>query len=202
MKFVSQSQARTERELPGVIESAEDGDRPSITEVNGTVARFEMAYNPNPRDRFTFGPPISQRLPSLFFVGFAAVLGMATLMAHQGTSNTALYRFIVTEDRTPLVIVIVVAAIATFVRSGLLGVIVTSDGVETRTLSLGFPRVAKFRWAQIDRVVLDNEAVMFELWNGTYERLPKVRESAKMAELLERIARGRGRQVTRLDVKR
>jgi len=193
------SSQQPQPELPGMIESADDGDRPSVTDVNGTVARFEMAYNPNPGDRFVFGPPVWQRLPSLLFLGFAAVIGAATVLAHNGSSNTALYRFIVTENRTPLVFVIVLAAIATFIRSGLRGVIVTRDGVETRSLSMGVPRVKKYGWAQIDRVVLDKEDVLFELWNGTYERLPKVREAAKLVDLLERVALGRGRQVTRLD---
>lgn len=178
---------------------SDDDERPSITEVNGTVARFEMAYNPNPDERFVFGPPLWQRLPSLLFLGFAGVLLAATLLAHQGSSNSALHRFIVTENRTPLVLVIVFAAVATFIRSGLRGVVVTREGVETRTLSLGFPRVRKFRWAQIDRVVLDEESVLFELWNGTYERLPRVRDGAKLVDLLERVALGRGRHVTRLE---
>jgi hypothetical protein len=182
--------------LPQVEE--DDGERPSITEINGTVARFEMAYNPNPGDRFVFGPPLWQRLPSLLFLGFAGVVGLAALVAHNGATNTALYRFIVTENRTPLAIIIVLAAIATFVRSGLRGVVVTREGVESRTLSMGFPRVQKWRWAQIDRVILDKEAVLFELWNGSYERLPKVGEAEKMVELIERVAVGRGRQVTKL----
>lgn len=180
------------------ILDTDDGDRPSITEVNGTVARFDMAYNPNPDERFVFGPPLWQRLPSLLFLGFAAVMGVVTLMAHNASADTALHHFIVVENRTPLVFVIVVAAVATFIRSGLLGVIVTRDGVETRTLSLGIPRVRRYRWAQIDRVVLDKEDVLFELWNGSYERLPHVREGEKMVDLLERVAIGRGRQVTRL----
>ncbi len=186
-------------ELPGMIDTADDGDRPSITEVNGTVARFEMALDPNPTDRFVFGPPIWQRLPSLLFLGFAGVVAVAALVAHNGPTNTALYRFIVTENRTPLVFVIVLAALATVVRAGMRGVVVTRDGVETRSISMGFPRVKRFRWAQIDRVVLDKEDVLFELWNGTYERLPKVSDGEKMCELLERVAIGRGRAVTRLD---
>ena len=162
-----------------------------------------MAYNPNPtrplRVRTT---PVWQRLPSLLFVGFAAVIGLAALMAHHGSSNTALYRFIVIENRTPLVFIIVAAAIATFVRSGLRGVIVTSDGVETR--------IALARLSSREEVPLGADRShrarrggrLFELWNGTYERLPKVRDSEKMADLLERVASGRGRQVTRLEPKR
>jgi hypothetical protein len=176
-----------------------EGERPSVTETHGTVARFEMAYSPSAEDRFAFGPPVWQRLPSLIFLGFAGVLALATIVARNGPSNTVLYHFIVVENRTPLVIVIVLAAVATFVRSGLRGVVVTADGVETRSLSLGFPRVRRFRWAQIDRVILDERAVLFELWNGTYERLPAVAEAEKMVDLLGRIAVARGRQVTRLD---
>ena len=82
------------------------------------------------------------------------------------------------------------------------GVIVTRDSVETRSLSMGFPRVRRFRWAQIDRVVLDKTDVLFELWNGEYERLPKVHKAEELVDLLERVAIGRGRQVTRLDRKR
>jgi hypothetical protein len=183
---------------PRTDDHSDEGERPSITEVHGTVARFEMAYSPTPHERFVFGPPIWQRLPSLLFLAFAGTLALAALVAHNGSSNSALHHFIVEENRTPLVLVIVLAAIATFIRSGLRGVIVTRDGVETRTLSLGFPRVRRYRWAQIDRVVLDEEEVLFELWNGSYERLPKVREGTKMVDLLERVAIGRGRQVTRL----
>lgn len=200
--MMSVTQSPRESNLPGMIETADDGDRPSITEVNGTVAHFEMAYNPNPDDRFVFGPPIWQRLPSLLFLGFAGFVGLAALVAHNSPASSSLHHFIVTEGRTPLVFIIVLAAIATFVRAGLRGVIVTSDGVETRTLSMGFPRVKRYRWAQIDRVVLDKDEVLFELWNSEYERLPKVNKAEELVNLLERIAISRGRQVTRLDRKR
>lgn len=200
--MMSVTQPQRESNLPGMIETADDGDRPSITEVNGTVAHFEMAYNPNPDDRFVFGPPIWQRLPSLLFLGFAGFIGLAAFIAHNSPVSSSLHHFIVAENRTPLVFIIVLAAIATFVRAGLRGVIITSDSVETRTLSMGFPRVKRYRWAQIDRVVLDKEDVLFELWNGEYERLPKVNKAEEMVNLLERIAISRGRQVTRLDRKR
>lgn len=196
---LSQSQHQPSPKLPSIVESVDDGDRSSITDVNGTVARFDMAYNPTSEERFVFGPPVWQRLPSLLFLGFASAVGLAALLAHSGSGGTALHRFIVAENRTPLVWVIVLAAVATFVRSGLRGVIITREGVETRSISLGFPRVRRFRWAQIDRIVLDRNDVLFELWNGSYERLPKVREGEKLVDLLERVAIGRGRQVTRLD---
>jgi hypothetical protein len=66
-------------------------------------------------------------------------------------------------------------------------------------LVAGFPRVKRLAWAQIDRVVISGNDVMLELWNGSYERLPKVQEGAKLADLLARIATAHGRTVTRLD---
>lgn len=193
------STTRTPTELsPPAIDDVDEGDRPSITDVNGTVARFEMAYNPAPEERFVFGPPVWQRLPSLVFVGFAAVLGIVTVLAHHSAHESELYRFVVVGNRTPFAILVGFAAIATFLRSGMLGVIVTREGVETRTLALGIPRVKKHRWPQIDRVVLDGESVLFELWNGTYERLPRVGDAAGLVDLLERVATGKGRQITRL----
>jgi hypothetical protein len=79
------------------------------------------------------------------------------------------------------------------------GVVVTADGVEARyLLAMGVPKIRKWSWAQIDRFVIDDADVMLELWNGTYERLPKVRDGEKLANLLEGIAAARGRAVTRL----
>ena len=40
---------------------------------------------------------------------------------------------------------------------------------------------------------------MLELWDGTYERLPKVRDGKRLADLLAGIATARGRSVTRLE---
>jgi hypothetical protein len=190
-------------ELPDVVDSS-DGDRPSITEVNGTVAKFEMAYSPDKADRFAFGPPVIQRLPSLVFLGFALFVAAMVFTAYHGSSNTSLYRWVVEGDRGrplgsgPLAFIIVLCALATVVRAALRGVVVTADAVEARYLVAGIPKVKRWRWAQIDRVLISEREVMFELWNGSYERLPPVREAKKMADLLAGIATSRGRQVTRL----
>jgi hypothetical protein len=191
-------------QLPDVIESSDAGDRSSVTDVNGTVAKFEMAYNPEKSDRFAFGPPILARLPGLAFLAFAALIGLTVLAAYNGSSNTKLYIWVVEGDRHrvfgsgPLAFVILFAAIGNVLKTALRGVIVTADAVEARMLVAGFPRVRRWTWAQIDRLVIDEDDVMLELWDGTYERLPKVRHGQKLAELLARIATARGRSVTRL----
>jgi hypothetical protein len=193
------------RQLLDIVESSEDGDRPSITEVNGTVAKFEMAYSPDKSDRFAFGPPVWSRIPGYVFLAFAAIVGLTVFAAYHGSSNSSLYIWVVEGDRhrvfgsAPLAFIILFAAIGNVIKTGLRGVIVTAEGVEARILLAGgFPKVKRWTWAQIDRLVVDNDEVMLELWNGEYERLPKVKDGRKLADLLVSIATARGRSVTRL----
>jgi len=192
-------------ELPDIIDSADDGDRPSITEVNGTVAKFEMAYSPEKTDRFAFGPPLVSRIPAFVFLAIAALLALTVLLAYQGSSNSSLFIWVVEGDRHrafgsgPFAFLILFVAVGNLVKTSLRGVVVTADAIESRDIKLGgVPSVKRWSWAQIDRVVLDDEAVMLELWNGTYERLPRVHKGRELAELLAKIATARGRSVTRL----
>lgn len=191
--------------LPDVVDDVDDGDRPSITEVNGTVAKFEMAYNADKSDRFAFGVPLLTRLPGYAFLAFAALIGLTVLSAYYGSSNSSLYIWVVEGDRHrvfgsgPLAFIIVFAALGNVLKTALRGVVVTADAIEARFLVAGFPKVKRWTWAQIDRLVVDEGDVMLELWDGTYERLPKVRDGKKLADLLAGIATSRGRSVTRLE---
>ena len=191
---------------PDVIADVDEGDRPSITEVNGTVAKFEMAFDPEKKDRFAFGVPFQTRIPGYMFLAFAAVIALTVLTAYHGSSNSRLYIWVVEGDRNrvfgsgPLAFIIAFAALGNVVKTALRGVIVTRDAIEARFLIAGFPKVKRWTWAQIDRVVVDEEEVMLELWDGTYERLPKVRDGKKLADLVAGIATARGRTVTRLSL--
>jgi hypothetical protein len=79
------------------------------------------------------------------------------------------------------------------------GVLVHPDRIEARyLLPMGVPRVKRWAWAQVERIVLDDEGAMLELWDSTYERLPEVAEPLEMGALLERIAGERRIAVTRL----
>ena len=199
-----QSPSPPSTNAPDLVDSSDESDRPSITEVNGTVAKFEMAYNPEKSDRFAFGVPTWSRIPGYVFLVFAAVLGLTVLAAYNGSSNSSLYIWVVEGDRHrvfgsgPLAFIIVFAAIGNVIKTALQGVIVTGDAIEIRALYAGFPKVKRWTWAQIDRLVVDKDDVMLELWNGSYERLPKVRDGKKLVDLLASIATARGRGVTRL----
>ncbi len=191
--------------LPDVTDELGEHERISVTDVNGTVARFEMAYSPQRGDRFAFGPPVRSRVPSFLFLAFALVLVGLVALATYGSSNSQLYIWIVEGDRGrpigcgPLAFIVLASAIGTVIRTHMRGVIVREDGVEARyLLALGVPRIKRWAWSQIERIVVDDTAVVFELWNGGYERLPEVAQPKRLGELLERIAGARQLRVTRL----
>ena len=116
---------------PDVI--ADDGDRPSITEVNGTVAKFEMAFDPERTDRFAFGVPTLTRIPGYAFLAFAAAIALTVFAAYHGSSNSRLYIWVVEGDRNrvfgsgPLAFIIMFAALGNVVKTALRGVIAMPD---------------------------------------------------------------------------
>jgi hypothetical protein len=183
----------------------DDGDRVSVTDVNGTVARFEMAYSPADSDRFRFGPPMRQRVASLVFLAIAIGMVAVVLYGESSSSESALSEWLAQQDQgrpigsLGLSLIITLCALGTVARAQMRGVIVRAEGVEARyLLALGVPRIKKWAWAQVERVIVDDESVMFEMWNGEYERMPEVRDHAGMCHLLERIAAGRKIRVTKL----
>ncbi len=201
---VADVRAEKAKNLPNLADVIDD-DRPSITEVNGTVARFDMSYMPDKALRRTFIAPFKTRAPSLVYLGFALLVAGVVLAAYNGSSNSRLWIWIVEGDRSrplgaqPLSVLILVSAFGTVLRSWMRGVIVTNEGIETREILLfGVPRLKRWAWPQIDRLVLDDRGVMLELWDGQYERLPDVADPKALSELLEAVAAGRNKPVTRL----
>ena len=192
--------------LPDIGEDAEERERISITDVNGTVARFEMSYSPVEGERITFGPPLRMRVPSLVYLAFALTLVATVLFAHAASSNSRLYVWIVEGDRgrplsaALLSVIVLVSALGTVARAHMRGVVVRRDGIEGRYLmTLGLPRIKRWAWPQVDRLVVDESQVLLELWDGTYERLPEVADTRKLVALLGHIAAGRKIHVTKLE---
>jgi len=194
-----------DREHPSVP-PAESGDtRDSITDVRGTVARFDMSYSLSPGERLTFGPPLRMRLPSFVYLAISLVALTLVFGAYAAPSNSRLYVWLVEGDKTrPLssiafALILVASAVGTVLRAHMRGVVVRRDGVEARYLmALGIPRIRQWTWPQISRLILDEKHVMLELWDSRYERLPEVAAPAELGELLERLASAHGIQITRL----
>jgi hypothetical protein len=207
---IPNSPSPEERELPSVVD--DDGDRPSVTDVNGTIARFEMTYSP-PSDgqgRLKFGPPLKTRIPSAIYLTAALVLGALVLYAYTAaSSNSRLFVYVVERDRgrylpaNVLTVIVVASAIGTVLRTHMRGVVVSEDWIEARTLlALGIPRARRWAWSQVLRVVVDRGPqvrVALELWDGSFERLPEVAKNREFADLIQQQAQRRRIDVTYLD---
>lgn len=184
-----------------------DGDRISITDVNGTVARFEMTYEPPAAGaRTKFGPPLRSRIPSALYLLAAVAFGLVTLYAYNAPPSSKLFVWAVEGDRirplsvSVIAVVLLVSALATVIRTHMRGVIVSEDWVEARyLLPLGIPRARRWGWPQVTRVVVDGPRTGFELYDGTFERLPEVADGRGLAQLIVHHAQRLRIDVTVLD---
>ena len=183
-------------------------DEPSITGVHGSIARFEMSYDPNTPDPVAYGPTRLQLIPSYLYLaitlGFTLVVASAYVLGPM--SRVGVWVFEGDRDRPfpaiVLAVVLLVSGIATVWRARMRGVVVHPEGLEARyVMALGLPRVRKWTWAQIDRFIIDDEGIMIELWNGDYERLPDVAKAASLRGALAQIATMRKKELTILESK-
>jgi hypothetical protein len=194
--------------LPGLIETADDPDldSPSITETNGTVARFNMEIATEAAKVQSFGPPRKRLIAPLLFlagaVAFAGVIGAG----YGGASNSPLKIWVVEGDAYrpfpawAFATFIAVCALGTLLRTMLMGVVVRPDGLETReVLMFGVPRIRVWTWTQIDRFIFDQRGTMLELWDNRYERLPAVANVSKLHSTLMHVAALRNKTVTQLE---
>lgn len=157
---------------------------------------FDMTYRP---EECVFGPPFSARIPSLVYFAAALLVGVLVLIGEQSHVDSGLFRFVVQDDpmrvlgiRT-LAVVLFIGSIASILRAGMRGVRIFGDGIETRDIEfLIVPRVRRYRWPQIERMLLDlDSTVAVDLWDGTCAYFPAVGDRAKLKATLEHIAAAR-----------
>src|SRR5690606_12676952 len=88
---------------------------------------------------------------------------------------------------------LVLGALASVLRANMRGVRIRGDGVEYRDIvSLGLPKLKRYRWAQIDRIILDQPAsIALDLWDGTRAYLPRVHDRTGLAAALEKVGAAR-----------
>jgi hypothetical protein len=168
-----------------------------------------MTYRPE--RRISFGPPLRERLPSLLYFAFAVLACAVILYAqHLATSGSLLFRYVVEGDSTRLIpssvcaIILFTSASAAVLREQMRGVVLHPDGIELRELlTLGWPRIRRFHWSQIDRLFVPPAAsatsdqvqaaksIRLDLWDGSRTWLPKVANGDELGLMLERVALAR-----------
>jgi len=156
---------------------------------------FDMTYRP--LETQTFGPPLKSRLPSFIYLALAMALVVLVVVGSNAASGSLLFRYVVELDSQrvlgarPLAAIVLASAVAAVLRTRMRGVIVHPEGLEARdTLSVGWPRVRRFAWPQIDKIVLDagQKLIAVDLWDGRREWLPAVQERDQLAAALEQVA--------------
>jgi hypothetical protein len=155
-----------------------------------------MTYRPTESN---FGPPLLLRVPSILYAALAVAAVAIVLIAEASPSTSWLYVNVVERGVRGIMSArtfagcLVVGAAASLLRTSMRGVRVRGDGVEYRdVVSLGIPRVRRFKWAQIDRVILDApRSVALDLWDGTRAFLPEVSDRPTLSAMLEKVAHAR-----------
>ena len=154
-----------------------------------------MTYRPT---ESSFGPPFAARIPSLLYLALALAFGAAVISAEHSSSNSWLYVNLVERGVRGFISarvcagLLLLGAISSFLRTNMRGVRVRGDGVDYRDSSLGWPRARRFKWAQIDRIVLDLPShIAFDLWDGSRSFLPAVDDRAALSIVLEKVGHAR-----------
>ncbi len=155
-----------------------------------------MTYRPA---ETSFSPPFVLLLPAFLYT--AAALGVIGIIvaAHSGVGSASLQAYVVDQDPRRLVgsrtfaLLLGLSALSTLIRASMRGVRIRPDGVEYRdVLTLGWPRVRRYRWPQIDRIILDQpRSIVLDLWDGTHAFLPEVGDRAGLSAALEKVAHAR-----------
>ncbi len=160
-----------------------------------------MTYRPTEE---TYGPPLTARLPSLFYLLVALAVAAAVAIGEASSANSWLFKYVVEADAHRFISsrlfagLLMVSALASFVQAGMRGVRVRGDGVEYRDLvSMVWPKVRRYKWAQIDHLTIeDGGLIVLDLWNGDRALLPPVMNNARLASTLEKVALARAIPVT------
>jgi hypothetical protein len=155
---------------------------------------FDMTYKPT--ESTSFGPPAKEHLGAIVYLVLALSVVCMVVVGTLSPSGSWLFHYVVEVDpqrvlgARPVAVILLLSAVASVLRARMRGVIVRPEGVEFRdSLAGGWPRVRKYAWPQIDKIVLDGGAsIALELWDGRREWLPAVGARDRLAATLERVA--------------
>ena len=154
-----------------------------------------MTYRPTETN---FGPPLLLRVPSILYAVLAALAVVVVLVAESSPSGSWLYLNVVERGVRGIMSArvfagcLVIGAGASLLRANMRGVRIRGDGVEYRDVVTLIPRLRRFKWAQIDRVILDApRSVALDLWDGTRAFLPEVSDRPSLQATLEKVAHAR-----------
>jgi hypothetical protein len=155
-----------------------------------------MTYRPA---ETSFGPPLVAHLPSLVYLGVAITAIVLVFLGERAPAGSFLYDQVVERSLRGFIGaravagILLLGACASLLKTSMRGVRIKGDGLDFRdVVSLGIPRLRRYKWAQIDRILLDGpRTIVLELWDGTQAYLPEVNDRDKLASALEMVGHAR-----------
>lgn len=155
---------------------------------------FDMTYRP--QEKF-FGPPLSMRAIGLVHGGLALLVLVFVFTVEHGFPSSSAYQYMFQQkhaiDTHMAAGLFAASSVFSMLRDSMRGVQIRPNWIEYRELlSALWPRVRRYRWAQIESITFEESgSVSLDLWNGTREFLPRVRATASLKLELERLAMAR-----------
>lgn len=155
---------------------------------------FDMTYRPMAE---FFGPPWAKRLPSLLHSAVAVMFVLAVFLAQRGLLGSASYNYLFRQrhllDPYLAVGAFALSAVMYVTRDSMSGVQIRPNWLEYREiLSAIWPRVRRYRWAQIEGIFFEESgSISIDLWDGRREFLPKVSQPEGLRRVLCHIAKAR-----------
>lgn len=155
---------------------------------------FDMTYRPMAE---FFGPPWTTRLPSLAHGGVAVLVVLAVFLAERGVLGSAAYDYLFRQrhliDPYLAAGAFALSAVMYIARDAMRGVQIKPNWLEYREiLSVVWPRVRRYRWAQIEGIVFEESgSISLDLWDGHREFLPKVGQPEGLRRVLFHVAKAR-----------
>lgn len=157
---------------------------------------FDMTYKSG---RASFGTPLSSKVPSYAYLLVSLSVVALMVIGEHSEPGSWLFHYVVELDPGRVMGIhafascLMVGALAAVIRAGMSGVHIHGDGVEVREVhSWLVPRVRRFRWPELERIVLDQKArIAIDLWDGSRTFLPVVQDRQALSTALERVAAAR-----------
>ena len=157
---------------------------------------FDMTYRPT---ETVFGPPFVVKIPSFIYLACALAVVTVVMLAEASPAGSWLYVNVTERGiRGPIsartvAILLMIGGVASVIRSNMRGVRIRGDGLEYRdVLAFGFPKLRRFKWAQIDGIILDGpRTIALDLWDGSRQFLPEVGDRLGLSAVLEKVGHAR-----------
>lgn len=155
---------------------------------------FDMTYRP--AEEF-FGPPLRYRLPAFAHALLAILLVALVFIVERGPQDSALFEYMFRKkhmvDTHVAAGAFALSSVFSILRDGMRGVKIRANWIEYRELiSAVWPKVRRYRWAQIDRINFEESgSISLDLWDGRMEFLPQVSDPEALRNVLERLAAAR-----------